>query len=119
MNTPLSVPAKLPGIGTSIFTVMSALANESGAINLSQGFPDYDPPAELIDLSCHYLRSGKNQYAPMAGVMELREKIAAKVAALYQRSVDPVQEITITAGSYSPVMKSYSWSRPMTATGRR
>lgn len=108
MNTPFSIPAKLPGIGTSIFTVMSALANESGAINLSQGFPDYDPPAELIDLSCHYLRSGKNQYAPMAGVPELREKIATKIAALYQRTVDPLHEITITAGATQAIFTAIS-----------
>ena len=74
----ISVVSKLPQTGTTIFTVMSALANEVGAINLSQGFPDYDCPPELIGLVNQAMKKGNNQYAPMAGVMGLREIIARK-----------------------------------------
>ncbi|MDV7400236.1 aminotransferase class I/II-fold pyridoxal phosphate-dependent enzyme, partial [Arthrospira platensis SPKY1] len=77
---------------------MSGLANECGAINLSQGFPNFDPPQGLRDLVTRYMNEGKNQYAPMTGVPELREALAAKIHSLYGWAVDPAAEITITAG---------------------
>ncbi len=92
-------PSRLPHVGTTIFTVMSALAQQHGAINLSQGFPDFEPPAELLALLEQAMRGGHNQYAPMAGVPALREAIAAKVQALYGPSYDAEHEITITAGA--------------------
>lgn len=91
--------SKLPGVGTTIFTVMSALAKECGAINLSQGFPSFQPPHDLLERVCHYLKHGDNQYAPMAGVPALREAIAAKSARYYGREVDPANEITISSGA--------------------
>lgn len=97
MQSPIQ--SKLPDVGTTIFTVMSQLALERGAINLSQGFPSFDPPDELMALIQHYLRSGANQYAPMPGVPALREAIAAKVAGLYARSADPHSEITVCSGA--------------------
>ena len=91
--------SKLPDVGTTIFTVMSQLANECGAINLSQGFPSFDPPQRLRDLITHYLNSGANQYAPMQGVQSLRIAIAEKCSRLYARSVNPDTEITICTGA--------------------
>jgi len=85
-------------VGVTIFTVMSRLANEQGAINLSQGFPDFDVDPELIGLVDHYMRQGNNQYAPMQGVMALRERIAEKVQELYGASYAPAEEITVTSG---------------------
>lgn len=90
--------SKLPTVGTTIFTVMSALANEHQAINLSQGFPDYEVAPGLIDLVHHHMKKGMNQYAPMQGLPVLRKAIAAKVESLYGASVDPESEITVTAG---------------------
>jgi methionine transaminase len=92
------VTSKLPHTGTTIFTLMSALAAEVGAINLSQGFPDFDTSPELIALVNKAMMSGHNQYAPMAGVMALREQIAQKTKKLYGANYDPETEITITAG---------------------
>lgn len=91
--------SKLPNVGTTIFTVMSALANEHGAINLSQGFPNFPSPERLSDLVCQYMKKGYNQYAPMAGVQSLRERLAEKAEQLYRAKVDPDSEITITAGA--------------------
>ena len=91
--------SKLPHVGTTIFTVMSALANEHGAINLSQGFPNFPSPERLSDLVCQYMKKGYNQYAPMAGVPILREQLAEKAQRLYGASIDPNTEITITAGA--------------------
>lgn len=91
--------SKLPGVGTTIFTVMSHLAEESGAINLSQGFPDFQPPEALLDLVNEHLRRGHNQYAPMMGVAALREQIAVKIADLYGAHADPATEITVTSGA--------------------
>ena len=68
------VRSKLPNIGTSIFAVMTEMANKHNALNLSQGFPDFNPPKKLIDLVAKYMRKGVNQYAPMPGLMKLREK---------------------------------------------
>ena len=90
--------SKLPHVGTTIFAIMSGLANECGAINLSQGFPNFDPPQGLRDLVTKYMNEGRNQYAPMTGVPELREALAAKIHSLYGMEVDPATEITITAG---------------------
>jgi methionine aminotransferase len=91
-------PSKLPNVGTTIFTVMSRLAAQCGAINLSQGFPDFDPPRRLVDLVAEHMRSGRNQYAPMAGWPPLCEAIAAKVEALYGRKVSAASEVTVTSG---------------------
>lgn len=96
---PPNLTSKLPEVGTTIFTVMSELAREEGALNLSQGFPDFDGPAALLDRVQHYLRSGHNQYAPMMGVPSLRQAIAAKVADLYGNRLDPDTEITVTSGA--------------------
>ena len=94
------IDSKLPRVGTTIFTVMSRLAAEHGAINLSQGFPDFAPPDRLLDLANQHMRQGGagNQYAPMAGLASLRQAIAEKVAADYGRTVDPDSEITVTSG---------------------
>ena len=94
----ISIISKLPQAGTTIFTVMSALANEVGAINLSQGFPDYDTSPELIALVNQAMKNGNNQYAPMAGYMPLREEISRKTEKLYGGIYNPETEITITAG---------------------
>jgi methionine aminotransferase len=96
---PSVVPSKLPNIGTSIFSKMSALAEETGAINLSQGFPDFPPHKDLINGVVSYMRKGYNQYAPMPGVLSLREAIAEKTAELYSADYSPDREITITAGA--------------------
>ncbi|WP_461141991.1 pyridoxal phosphate-dependent aminotransferase [Spirosoma pomorum] len=93
------LPSKLPNVGTTIFTVMSALAAETGAINLSQGFPGFDCSPELVALVDQYMRKGFNQYAPMTGVPALREALAHKTEALYDVRFDPNTEITITSGA--------------------
>ena len=98
MNFPGTLKSKLHKTGTSIFTIMSGLANEYGAINLSQGFPDFKVSEELIGLVNKHMLGGHNQYAPMPGYKPLREKIAAKINSLYSASYDPDKEITITAG---------------------
>lgn len=90
--------SKLPNVGTTIFTVMSKLAADHNAINLSQGFPDFEGPAELIELTNKYMLEGKNQYAPMGGVSVLNERIAEKVNNLYGAEYHSAKEITITAG---------------------
>jgi methionine aminotransferase len=92
-------PSKLPRVGTTIFTVMSRLAAECGAINLSQGFPDFEPPARLVELVAQKMREGFNQYAPMAGWPPLLDAIATKVRDLYGRRVDGQSEITVTSGA--------------------
>ncbi|MCZ6711411.1 MAG: methionine aminotransferase [Gammaproteobacteria bacterium] len=96
---PLNLLSKLPGVETTIFTVMSALAREEGALNLSQGFPDFDAPAELLERVRYYLTHGHNQYAPMTGVTTLRQATAQKVWDLYGCKVDPESEITVTSGA--------------------
>jgi len=95
---PGAVPSRLPNVGTTIFTVMSRLAADTGAINLSQGYPEFSAPPELYDLVLKHMRAGSNQYPPMAGVAPLREAIARKVEALYGTRYDPEHEITVTAG---------------------
>jgi methionine transaminase len=96
---PRPLTSRLPEVGTTIFSVMSALASEHGALNLSQGFPDFDAPAELLSLLDQHARAGHNQYAPMTGVPVLREAIAAKVSTLYGAQYDVDAEITVTAGA--------------------
>lgn len=98
--------SRLPHVGTTIFTVMSALANQHQAINLSQGFPDFDSPKPLLDSVTHYMNSGRNQYAPMAGVPALREAIAAKISALYGVAYHPDTEITVTAGATQAIQSA-------------
>jgi len=95
----LDLKSKLPSAGTTIFTVMSRMAAEHGAINLSQGFPDFDGPQALRDRLTWHLNNGHNQYAPLAGVPDLRQQIAAKIHALYGRAVNPDTEVTITPGA--------------------
>lgn len=93
------VPAsKLPDVGTSIFTIMSALAQQHNAVNLGQGFPDFPMPAALIDAVDKAMRDGYNQYQPMQGNMALRETLAEKIEGLYQTRINPADEITITPG---------------------
>lgn len=91
--------SKLPDIGTSIFSVMSGLANEHKAINLSQGFPDFNCPEPLMNLVTQYMQEGFNQYAPMPGVLKLREKISVKTEKMYGYLPDPETEITVTSGA--------------------
>lgn len=90
---------KLPKVKTTIFTVMSQLAAEHKALNLSQGFPDFSCPARLVDLVAGHMRAGNNQYAPMTGSPSLRQAIAEKTLALYGAQVDPLSEITVTSGA--------------------
>ncbi|MDE2129027.1 MAG: pyridoxal phosphate-dependent aminotransferase [Betaproteobacteria bacterium] len=91
--------SRLPQVGTTIFTVMSALAQQCGAINLGQGFPDFDPDPKLPEAVNTAMRAGHNQYPPMAGVPLLREALAEKIEALHGAAYDPGEEITITAGA--------------------
>jgi len=98
LHYPNSISSKLPKVGTTIFTVMSKLAQDYNAVNLSQGFPDFAVSEELIDLVHKHMKAGKNQYPPMAGVMALRETIADKMEKAYGAKYDPEAEITITAG---------------------
>ena len=104
--TPRTPPvmSRLPDVGTTIFTVMSALATQHGAVNLGQGFPDFDCDPALIDAVDAAMRAGLNQYPPMAGVPLLRERIAAKIEALYGRRYDPATEITVTAGATQAIL---------------
>jgi methionine transaminase len=95
----ISPRSKLPGVGTTIFTVMSQRARELGALNLGQGFPDYDIDPRLAELTGEAMRQGHNQYAPMEGVPELRERIARKLTASYGDDFDPRTQITITVGA--------------------
>ena len=95
----MKLTSKLPDTGVTIFTRMTALANAHGAINLSQGFPDFEISADLIAGVHDHMRSGKNQYAPMQGVPALRERIAEKAFQLHQAAYDPASEITITSGA--------------------
>ena len=94
-----TIDSKLPDTGTTIFAVMSQLAAEHDALNLSQGFPSFEPEAALLDRVHHYLTHGANQYAPMTGVPALREAIAEKVLALYARNVSPDHEVTVSDGA--------------------
>lgn len=95
----MKIHSRLPDVGTSIFTVMSKMALDYGAINLSQGFPDFMIDEEIISLVHKYMLEGNNQYAPMPGTPALRKSIAGVIAKTYGRTVDPETEITITAGA--------------------
>ena len=102
-RTPLP-PSRLPKVGTTIFTVMSALAAERSAVNLGQGFPDFEGDPALVDAVAQAMREGLNQYPPMAGVPALRTVVAAKIAALYGKHYDANTEITITAGATQAII---------------
>jgi len=93
------ITSKLPNVGTTIFTTMSQLAAQTGALNLSQGFPDFDGPQALRDAVGKHIAAGHNQYSPMTGLPALREQVAAKVSRLYGRTLNPDSEITITPGA--------------------
>ncbi|WP_061168265.1 pyridoxal phosphate-dependent aminotransferase [Caballeronia hypogeia] len=95
----LAFPSRLPNVGTTIFTVMSALAAQKGAVNLGQGFPDFDCDPRIVDAVANAMREGHNQYPPMAGAAPLRQAIARKIDALYGRAYNPDTEITVTAGA--------------------
>ncbi|MFD0667327.1 pyridoxal phosphate-dependent aminotransferase [Ramlibacter sp. MAHUQ-53] len=106
-DTPVRTPAletKLPSVGTTIFTVMSALATEHQAVNLGQGFPDFGCDPRLVEAVAGAMAAGHNQYPPMPGVPALREAVAAKVEALYGRRYDPATEVTITAGATQAII---------------
>ncbi|MBC7776132.1 MAG: aminotransferase class I/II-fold pyridoxal phosphate-dependent enzyme [Phycisphaerae bacterium] len=94
----MRIESKLPNVGTTIFTIMSGLANQVGAINLSQGFPNFNPSERLQRLVTEHMARGDNQYAPMPGIMPLRERIAEKIERMYGAKVNPDTEITVTAG---------------------
>ena len=95
----MKIKTKLPDWGTSIFTVMSRMAVEHNAINLAQGFPDFNGDEELLELVHHFQKKGFNQYAPMQGVPNLRKAISEKIEKLYGRRYDFENEITVTAGA--------------------
>jgi len=98
------VESRLPAVGTTIFTVMSALAQQHGAVNLGQGFPDFDCDPGLVDAVEAAMRGGHNQYPPMAGLPLLRERVATKIESLYGHRYDPGEEITITAGATQAIL---------------
>jgi methionine aminotransferase len=100
----LNIRSRLPAVGTTIFTVMSALAQEHRAINLGQGFPDFGCDPRLVDAVTQAMQAGHNQYPPMTGVPALREAIAAKIAALYGQRYDPGTEVTVTAGATQAIL---------------
>lgn len=97
-------PSKLPNVGTTIFTVMSALAAEHKAVNLGQGFPDFECAPELVNAVTAAMQAGHNQYPPMPGVPVLREAVARKIEALHGRAYNPHTEITITAGATQAII---------------
>ncbi len=99
-----ALASRLPAVGTTIFTVMSSLAAEKGAVNLGQGFPDYDCDPQLIEAVTGAMTQGLNQYPPMTGVPVLRQAIARKISALHGRTYDPDSEITITAGATQAIL---------------
>ena len=103
MTTP-TFPSRLPNVGTTIFTVMSALAVQHKAVNLGQGFPDFDCDPKLVDGVTTAMQQGHNQYPPMTGIAPLREDIAAKIEALYARRYDAAAEITVTAGATQAIL---------------
>ena len=104
----MTLLSKLPSVGLSIFTEMTNLANAHGAINLPQGFPEFDPHPLLQQLVSKHIRDGRNQYAPMQGVLALREKIAQKARDLYGAAYDPATEVTVTAGATEALFAAVS-----------
>ena len=99
-----ALESKFPSVGTNIFTIMSALAAEKGAVNLGQGFPDFECDPKLVQAVTGAMTRGLNQYPPMPGIPALREAVSAKVQALYGRHYDPASEITITAGATQAIL---------------
>ena len=102
-HTP-TFPSKLPQVGTTIFTVMSALAAKHGAVNLGQGFPDFECDPLLVEAVTHAMKAGHNQYPPMPGVLALREAVAAKIEAIHGRNYSANDEITVTAGATQAIL---------------
>lgn len=102
----MKIQSKLPNVGTSIFAVMSKMARESNAINLSQGFPNFDCEEQLKTLAKQAVSNGFNQYAPLGGLPELTEQIAIKTANSYQKKVNPSTEITVTAGATQAIFSA-------------
>src|SRR4029453_18970145 len=109
------VPSKLPDIGVSVFAVMTRLANEHNAINLSQGFPDFDCDPALVEAVAAAMRAGHNQYAPMPGVLALREAIVAKVEQCYGARYDAATEGVVTSGATAGL---YATLRALVQPGR-
>ncbi|PWW46350.1 pyridoxal phosphate-dependent aminotransferase [Melaminivora alkalimesophila] len=103
MTTP-PITSRLPEVGTTIFSVMSALAAEHGAVNLGQGFPDFACDPALVDAVTHAMQTGHNQYPPMPGIPALRQAVAAKIEALHGRRYDAEREITVTAGATQAIL---------------
>jgi methionine aminotransferase len=109
MNTPAAphtpaLASRLPRVGTTIFTTMSALATETGAVNLGQGFPDFACDPRLVNAVTQAMQDGHNQYPPMPGVAALRQVMAQKMQSLYGLACDPVSEITVTAGATQAIL---------------
>jgi methionine aminotransferase len=104
IHHPVALQTRLPKVGTNIFTVMSALATEHQAVNLGQGFPDFDCDPALVEDVAGAMRGGLNQYPPMPGALPLREAVARKIETLYGRRYDPGTEITITAGATQAIL---------------
>jgi methionine transaminase len=102
----MNITTKLPKVETTIFTVMSQLAMEHQAVNLGQGFPDFDVPTRLVDALVKAMQQGKNQYAPMMGILPLREAIAEKTLACYGASVNPNTEVTVTSGASEAIFNA-------------
>ncbi|MBC2769115.1 methionine aminotransferase [Pusillimonas minor] len=102
----MNIESKLPNVGTTIFTVMSQLATEHNAVNLGQGFPDFNPDERLINLTTEAMKNGYNQYPPMAGIAPLRQAISKKIFDLYQHRYSTDTEITVTAGATEALMIS-------------
>lgn len=102
----VAIDSKLPWVGTTIFTVMSKLASDCGAINLSQGFPDFQAEPALFEATMRAMQEGRNQYSPMTGVPELRQAISDKVEALYGVRYDAEHEVTVTAGATQALLTS-------------
>ena len=103
MTTP-PITSRLPEVGTTIFSVMSALAAEHGAVNLGQGFPDFACDPALVDAVTHAMQTGHNQYPPMPGIPALRQAVAAQIEALHGRRYDAEREITVTAGATQAIL---------------
>lgn len=104
----MQLKSKLPDVGTTIFTVMSRMAAECNAINLSQGYPDFNSPPELLDLVTRAMFDGYNQYPPMAGMESLRQAIAGKTLEIYEAEVDPESEITVVSGATEGLFNAIS-----------
>ncbi len=107
MDTPVPIVSRLQDVGVSIFAVMTRLALEHGAINLSQGFPDFSCDPDLVEAVSRHMRAGENQYAPMPGVLALREALSAKIRRLYGAEYDPATELTVTSGATEALFDSH------------